>query len=122
MSTVPANVIAEGLDEIVALLEAAGIPTTRDPGAFQPPGAIVGAPTVLTVTQGGGLGLSVPVFLVTPDPGQAGLDELLAMLTVALPRLGQSEATPTLWTSPINRDGLPAYLIAVQLQVSESEG
>ena len=73
MSTVPANVIAEGLDEIVALLEAAGIPTTRDPGAFQPPGAIVGAPTVLTVTQGGGLGLWVPVFLVTPDTGQAGI-------------------------------------------------
>ena len=116
--TAPPNVIGEGLDEIVALLEAAGIPATRDPGAFQPPGAIIGAPTVTAVTQGG-LVLSVPVYLVTPDPGQAGLDELLAMLTVALPRLGQSQASPTLWTSPLNRDGLPAYVIPCQMTVSE---
>lgn len=119
MSAAVAGLITEGLDEIVAILEAAGIAATRDPGAFEPPGAIVGAPTVLGVNIGGALSLSVPVYLVTPDPGQAGLDDLLAMLVVAMPALRQREAIPTTWTTQLNRDGLPAYLITTQLLVSE---
>lgn len=119
MSTSTTNPIVEALSEIVALLEGIGIPASRDPSAFTPPGAIVGAPTVLSTTHGGAATVSVPVYLVTGDVGSAGLEEMLAMVWLALPALGVGNATPTHWISPINREGLPAYLITFTATVSE---
>lgn len=111
--------ITTALDEIVLILDEVGIPATADPAAFEPPGAIVGAPAIQHTTHGGGMTLSVPVYIVTPDPGRSGLEEMLAMLEVALPALGTGAATPTLWHSPLNPDGLPAYLIAVTYTTQE---
>ena len=114
-----AGIILEALDEIVFLLEACGVPACADADVFEPPGAIVGAPTIQSVTHGGGLTLSVPVHLVTPDPGRSGLADLLAMLERALPALGTATATPTLFQSPLNANGLPAYFVAVTYTTTE---
>jgi hypothetical protein len=113
-----AELITTALDELVDLITTAGVACTRDPGAFQPPGAIVAAPSIGGSATLSTLGLVVPVYVVTHDPGQDGLDYLLAAVTLILPVLGESSAEPTTWSSPINETGLPAYLVTVRLAVS----
>ena len=106
-----ATTIPTVLDELVAALLAAGLPATRDPAAFQPPGAIIAPPTIRDATMGGVLELEVPIFVVVTDPGQAGLDQLLEMVDTVRATFGAVPATPTSWSSPLNPAGLPAYLI-----------
>ena len=106
-----ATTIPAVLEEIADALLLAGLPATRDPQQFQPPGAIVAAPTIRDATLGGVLELEVPIFVVTADPGQAGLDELLRMVDQVRVAFGVSQAEPTIWSSPINPAGLPAYRI-----------
>ena len=106
-----ASTIPLVLNELVDALNAAGLPATRDPQAFQPPGAIIVAPTIRDATMGGVLELEVPIYVVTPDTGQSGLDELLAMVDVVRATLGVVPAETAVWTSPLNPAGLPAYRI-----------
>lgn len=113
-----ADLITGALDAIVGVLVDAGIPATRDPGEFQPPGAIVAAPTITGAATMQSIGLTVPVYVVHTDSGVAGLDWLLAAVSILLPVFGETAASPTLWNSPINPAGLPAYLITVRVNVS----
>lgn len=116
MSVQAANVVISALDDLVAAVQAAGCPCTRNPDEFQPPGAIVTAPTFVGGTLGG-LTVTVPVYFVTPDTGQAGVDQIIGLYLAAEPALGTRDAVSTLWVSPINPDGLPAYVVSVTITI-----
>jgi hypothetical protein len=108
--------IITALDDLVGLIETAGVRCTRNPEEASPPCAIVAAPTFVGGTLGG-IVATVPVYFVAPDPGQRGVDAMLEMLAQALPALGTQDASPTLWTTPLNPDGLPAYAVSVTLTI-----
>jgi hypothetical protein len=119
--TTPADLILAALDGIVAAIAEVGLDVTRDSGDFQPPGVLVGAPTITGAATMRTIGLLVPVRVVVTEPGQAGLDALLTAVALLLPVLGEHTAEPTTWSSPINPSGLPAYLIHVRVNVSTLE-
>jgi hypothetical protein len=108
--------VPTALDDLVAAIQAAGVPATRNPEEMQPPGAIITAPTFVGATLGA-LAVSVPAYFVVPDLGQLAVDQGLAMLALALPTLGTRNATPTLWVSPLNPQGLPAWVVTVHLTI-----
>jgi hypothetical protein len=110
--------IPAALDAIVSVLVDAGLPATRDPGDFQPPGGIVAPPTIVGASTMQSIALTVPVWIVTDQPGQEGTDWALGWVAVLLPVLGESAAEPLPWISPINPAGLPAYLITVHANVA----
>lgn len=115
-----ADAIITALDEIVQLVIDAGVNATRDPAEFQPPGGIVAAPTITGAATMATIGLLVPVWIVSDQPGGlAGADWLLEAVSAVLPALAAA-AEPTLWHSPINPSGLPAYLITARVNVSTS--
>jgi phosphatidylglycerophosphatase A len=116
MITQPANAVISALDDLVAAIQAAGCPCTRNPDEFQPPGAIVTAPTFVGGTLSA-LTVNVPVYFVTPDTGQAGVDEIIGLYLAATPALGTRDAVTTLWVSPLNPDGLPAYVVSVTITI-----
>jgi hypothetical protein len=114
-----ADLITTALDGIVQEIIDAGVVATRDPGDFQPPGAIVAAPTITGAATLQSIGLTVPVYVVSDQPGGAeGLDWMLEAVTLLLPIFRESAAEPTLWHGPINPAGLPAYLITLRVNVS----
>jgi len=113
-----ADLITSALDAIVQEIIDAGVTATRDPGDFQPPGAIVAAPTITGAATLQSIGIVVPVFVVSDQSGADGLDWMLEAVTALLPAFGETAAEPTLWNSPINPAGLPAYLISLRVNVS----
>jgi hypothetical protein len=117
----PADLILAALDAIVAAVEGVGLACTRDSQQFQPPGVLVGAPTITGQATMRTIGLLVPVRVVVTEPGQAGLDGLLTAVSLLLPVFGEHTAEPTTWSSPINPQGLPAYLIQVRANVQTEE-
>lgn len=112
---VAASVIS-ALDDLVDAIAGTGCPCTRNPDEFQPPAAIVTAPSMVGGTLAG-LVAEVPVYFVATDAGQAGLDQIIDLFTRAYAVLGTRAATATLWVSPLNPDGLPAYLVTVTLTI-----
>ena len=116
-----ADLITAALDEIVQRVIDAGVVCTRDPGEFQPPGAIVSAPTITGAATLQSIGITVPVSVVSDrEPGPAGLEWMLEAVSALLPAFGETAAEPTVWISPINPAGLPAYLITARVNVSTS--
>lgn len=115
-----AGLISEALDLLVQQVIDAGVVCTRDPGDFQPPGAIVAAPTITGAATMSSIALTVPIYVVADLTGAEGLDWMLEAVSALLPELGETSATPTLWHGPINPNGLPAYLITVRANVSTS--
>lgn len=107
---------SDSLDRLVALIQSVGVEATRNPEELQPPAAIIGAPTFNGGTLGSVRAL-VPVFFVVMDAGQRGVDDLLAMMALALPVLGTWDAAPTPWIGPLNPEGLPAYQVAVTITI-----
>jgi hypothetical protein len=118
--TSAADLIGAALDGLVAAIAETGLPVTRDPGDFQPPAVLVAAPTITGAATMQAIGLSAPVYVVSPDPGRVGLDYMLAAVGVLLPVLGETIAEPTLYTSPLNPSGLPAYLIRVRVNIAQT--
>lgn len=114
-----ADLITAALDAIVDAVATVGLPVTRDPGDFQPPGVIVQPPTVTGAATLQTIGLAIPVEIVADQPGRAGVDWALACVTVLLPVFGETLAEPVTWSSPINPNGLPAYLITVRANVAQ---
>lgn len=112
---VAARVIA-ALDDLVDAIRAAGCPATRNPDEFVPPAAIVTPPSMVGGTLAG-LVIEVPVYFVATDAGLAGWEEIMELYGRAYQVLGTRAATSTLWVSPLNPDGLPAYLVSVTLTV-----
>jgi hypothetical protein len=111
------------LDAIVAKVAAAGIHASRDPGDFQPPGAIVSARSALS-------DVAVPrTSMVTMRAALlARLHHPLVEHRVApcrvrggAPVFGESSAEPVPWISPINPNGLPAMVATVHANVSTTE-
>ena len=115
-----ADLIGAALDAIVDAVATVGLPVTRDPGDLQPPAVIVGAPTITGAATLQAIGLSVPVYVVADAPGKTGLDYMLAAVTLLLPVFGETIAEPTLYASPLNPAGLPAYLIRVRVNVAQT--
>jgi len=114
-----ADMILNALEAIVERITAAGIPASRDPGEFQPPGAIVSAPTITGAATLQSIGITVPIYVVSDQPGgAAALEWLLETVSALLPTFGETAAEPTTWISPINPAGLPAYLITARVNVS----
>lgn len=114
-----AGLIADALDAIVQECIDAGVQATRDAGDFQPPGAIVAAPTITGAATMQAIGLSVPVYVVSDQPGSDGLEWMLEAVSALLPALRVAgPVTPTTWVSPINPAGLPAYLLTVPVNVT----
>ena len=109
--------ISGALDLIVAAITAAGVAATRDPGEFQPPGAIVGPPTITGVATMQSIALSIPVYVVHGDVGTVGLDWMLEQIATLLPVFGEAASEPTVWSTPLNPAGLPAYLITARANV-----
>ena len=110
------DAILAALDELVSELRAAGLTATRNPEELQPPSAIVAAPNF----RGGTLGsitLEVPVYLVTNDLGQAGVDALVGMLPAAMEALRTRESSTTHYVSPLNPAGLPAYVLVATITI-----
>jgi hypothetical protein len=115
------DLIILALDELVQLVIDAGVVATRDPGEFQPPGAIIAAPTISGAATMQSIAITVPVYIVTDQPGgAAGLEWMLEAVALLLPVFGETSATPATFTSPINPAGLPAYLITATVNVSTS--
>jgi hypothetical protein len=106
------------LDLVVLELQSAGIPATRDPGDFQPPGAIVSAPTISGIATMGSIGLEIPIYAVTDQPGADGLDQILEWACEILELFNETGAEPTSWISPLNPSGLPAYLVTLRWNVT----
>ena len=104
------------LDDLVAAIQASGCPATRNPEEFVPPAAIVTPPSMVGGTLGG-LVADVPVYFVATDAGLAGWEEIMELYGRAYAVLGTRAATSTLWVSPLNPDGLPAYLVSVTLTI-----
>ena len=108
--------VISALDDLAAAIAAAGVPCNRNPEEVSPPCGLVGVPTFV----GGTLGMitaTVPCYFIAPDAGQRGVDAMLEMLALALPALSTRDAVPTLWVSPLNPDGLPAYAVSVTLTI-----
>jgi hypothetical protein len=114
------DLITAALDGLVAAIVEAGLPATREPADFQPPGVIVAAPTITGAATLQSIGLLIPVYVVAGESGRRGLDWMLAAVTVLLPVFRESAAEPTLWNSPINPAGLSAYLISVRVNVAQT--
>ena len=110
--------VITALDDLVGAIQAAGVRCTRNPEEVSPPCGLVGAPTFVGGTLAG-ITATVPVYFIAPDAGQRGVDAMLEMLALALPTLGTRDAAPTLWVSPLNPDGLPAYAVSVTLTIEE---
>lgn len=108
--------VIDALDQLVGAIQAAGVPATRNPEELQPPAAIVTPPTFTGATLGA-ITVTVPVYFVAADLGQASVDSMLGMLADALPILGTRNAAPGLWVSPLNPNGLPAYVVTVTLTI-----
>ena len=106
------------LDLVVLELPSAGIPATRDPGDFQPPGAIVSAPTIAGTATMGSIGLTIPIYAVTPEPGADGLDQILGWACQILELFNETSSEPTSWISPLNPAGLPAYLVTLRWNIT----
>ena len=106
------------LDLVVLELQSAGIPATRDPGDFQPPGAIVSAPTIAGTATMGSIGLTIPIYAVTPEPGADGLDQILGWACQILELFNETSSEPTSWISPLNPAGLPAYLVTLRWNIT----
>lgn len=116
----PSDMIGAALDGLVDVIQTAGVAATRDPGDFQPPAAIVGAPSITGQATMAAIALSVPIYIVADGSGKVALDWMLAAVVILLPVLGESSAEPTLWTSPINPAGLSAYLIRVRVNIAQT--
>jgi sugar (pentulose or hexulose) kinase len=116
-----AELVLAALDGIVYAIQEAGLQATRDAIEFQPPGVLVGAPTFAGAATMQSIALIVPVRVVVTEPGQAGLEGLLTAVCLLQPVLGEKGGEPTTYASPINPNGLPAYLIQVHVNVSTLE-
>jgi hypothetical protein len=114
-----ADAVLVALDAIVQAVIDAGVVCTRDPGEFQPPGAIVDPPTITGAATMQSLAMDVPIYVVSDQPGGlAAVDWMLPAALEIVAALGAVGATPTSWTSPINPAGLPAYLIILGVNVT----
>jgi len=111
-----AAAVISALDDLVFAIQAAGCPCTRNDQDFQPPAAIVTPPSFVGGTLAG-LTVNVPVYFVAPDTGMAGWEQIMELYGRAYHALGSRDAVSTLWVSPLNPDGLPAYLVSVTITI-----
>jgi hypothetical protein len=108
----------------VELLQDAGIPATRDAGAFfpQPVGVLVGLPTLLRRTQAGRV-YTIPVLVVSGDPlnDELPVDRLYALADDVALELQVNTYRPTSYQSGVNAEPLPAIELVATASVTEQE-
>lgn len=116
---------SRAIEATVAQLADAGVPATRDAGAFypQPAGVLVGLPTlvrrgVATWT------FEVPVLVVSGDPLNTNfaVDRLYALADDAAAALVTNNYRPSSWRSSSNAEPLPALELTVTVTATETEG
>lgn len=112
------------IDAVLALLSDAGIPATRDAGAFHydPAGVLVGLPE-LTGRLMGARTFTIPVHVVSGEPltGPRPVNRLFAWADDIAAALSCATYRPTSWQSSSNAEPLPAILLTVTVTVTETE-
>jgi hypothetical protein len=122
MSTVATTAATRAIAAALELLEASGIPATRDPGAFypQPVATLVGLPEL--VSRGAASRtFALPVTVVSGDPlnDELAVDRLYAIADAAALALRTAAYRPTSYRSSVNAEPLPAIELVVTITVSE---
>lgn len=115
--------IPAALDVVVQTLRDAGLPATRDAGAFYPNpiGVLVGMPS-LTATGLANRTIEVPVHVVSSDPPSPRILGLLyAAADLAARALSTSTYTAGTWSGGVNAEPLPALDLSVTVTIPIEE-
>lgn len=122
MSAVIASPALRAVEALVQVLAAAGVPASRDAGAFypQPVGVLVGLPAM----TGRGLAsrtFTVPVLVVSGDPlnSDTAVDRLFALADDVALALQTDAYRPSSWRSGVNSEPLPAVELTVTATATE---
>lgn len=110
------------IDAVLARLELAGIPASRDAGAFHPRGLgiLIGLPT-LTGRGIAAYSYSVPVRIISSDPLNtlAAVDALYLLADELAGLLDCDGYYPQDWSGGVNRDPLAAILLEPTVTIAE---
>ena len=113
----------QAVKAVLAELADAGIPATRDPGAFfpQPVGVLVGLPTLIRRTQNGRV-YTIQVLIVSGDPFNAlgAVDRALALADDVALALRADNYRPSSWRSSGRAEPLPALELTVTATAKEA--
>jgi len=115
---------SRAVEAVVNQLDAAGIPATRDAGAFypQPLGILVGLPE-LTGWGHGTRTFQIPVHVVSGDPlnDLLAVDRVLTAADAVADALDIAAYRPTSSDLNVNAEPLPAYELLAVVTVTEME-
>tara|TARA_R110000868_G_scaffold279524_2_gene539571 strand:+ start:2200 stop:2559 length:360 start_codon:yes stop_codon:yes gene_type:complete len=114
--------IPQALDAVVAELVAAGLPATRDAGAFFPApiGVLVGMPSLIA-TGLASRTLEVPVHIISADPPSPNVLALMyAAADDAAAALQTNTYSATTWSNGINAEPLPALNLLVTVTIENT--
>jgi hypothetical protein len=112
------------IEAVLGLLEDAGVPASRDAGAFypQPLGVIVGLPALVRRTHGARV-YEIPVSVVSGDPlnSELAVDRLYALADECALALVVNTYRPGSWQQKPTSEPLPAIELLATATASESE-
>lgn len=124
MSTVVTPPAVRAIGETLAVLAAASIEASSDPGAFypQPIGVLVGLPALAARGQASRT-FAVPVLVVSGDPlnDELPIHRLYALADDVALILRTDTYRPSSWRSSNNAEPLPALELLVTVTVTEEE-
>lgn len=110
------------IEAVLDALEAAGVPATRDSGAFhpQPVGVLVGLPTLLR-RQMSSRTFEVPIVVVSGDPlnESSNVDRLYAYADAIAGALSIATYRPSSWAGSANAEPMPALELSATVTVTE---
>jgi hypothetical protein len=122
MSVSTATVATLARRQLAAMLEAAGIESSIDAGAFypQPVGVLVGLPALITRGLGSRT-FEVPVLVVSGDPlnSELAVDRVYSLADEVALALRAARYSPSSWRSSSNAEPLPAVELPVTVTVQE---
>lgn len=117
-----ASAATRAIENLLELLDDAGLEATRDVGAFypQPIGILVGLPTLTRRTQAART-FTIPVSVVSGDPfnSPAAVDRALALADEVAGVLRTENYRPSSYRSSVNAEPLPTFELSVTVTVLE---
>jgi len=124
MATAVTHPATRAINAALALLEAASIDATRDPGSFypQPAGVLVGLPALVKRGQASRV-YELSVLVVSGDPlnDELAVDRLYALADDAALALACASYQVSSYRSSVNAEPLPALEMTATVSVTESE-
>lgn len=114
------GLLNEGLDHVVAVLQAGGLPVVADVRNLRPPAVLVDLPTV-TVMSASLVRLDFPLTVVAPPPGNLdAVRKLYALVDdlIALEDLTTTTATAGVYTTGAQE--LPSYQVTATVTLQRS--